>query len=366
VNVVITVASLGKEFGGPRDKALSLVDRLRDLGHHALVVGCGSREGPDDVGSIGSFHGTPIPRTLAPLRRAVFNADVVHVLGYRDPVGTAAAWTALGQNIPYLIEPVGMHRRRLRSCGIKWAFDAAIGKRLLGGARVVVATSALEAGELTADGVDASKIRVRANGVNLQEPHDPPRRGAFRGRAGIPAHVPLVLALGRITAKKGLVSLVRALAALPDCWGVLAGPDGRDGTLEALEGTRTQLGLQRVKILSTGLWGTAKFEALADADCFCLASATENFGVAPAEAACLGLPVVVSDQCGVAEWLDPQASRVVPYGDAAALSTALRDLLDPKAKGAAQAAAVQLKETLDWGRLARRQVEIYQEVLEGW
>jgi glycosyltransferase involved in cell wall biosynthesis len=257
-----------------------------------------------------------------------------------------------------------MHRRRLRSFGIKWAFDAAIGRRLVRSARAVVATSALEAGELTVDGVDAAKIRLRANGVNLEEPLDPPRRGAFRDQAGIPAHVPLVLALGRITAKKGLVNLVRALAGLPDCWGVLAGPDGRDGTLELLEATRAKLGLERVKILPAGLWDRAKFEALADADCFCLASATENFGVAPAEAACLGLPVVVSDQCGVAEWLDPEGSRVVPYGDAAALCTALRDLLDPKAKGAAQAAAVQLKERFDWGRLARRQVEIYREVLE--
>ena len=41
-----------------------------------------------------SFHGTPIPRSVGRLRSLVRGTDVVHVIGYRDPVGAIAARVA--------------------------------------------------------------------------------------------------------------------------------------------------------------------------------------------------------------------------------------------------------------------------------
>jgi glycosyltransferase involved in cell wall biosynthesis len=111
-----------------------------------------------------------------------------------------------------------------------------------------------------------------------------------------------------------------------------------------------------------GLWGDDKASAFADSDAFCLCSATENFGNAPAEAAALGLPVVVSDQCGVAEFLDAGAHRVVPYGDNAVLETALSDVLRPEIRTAAEAAAPALRSRLSWPAIAEQQAAIYQRL----
>lgn len=357
MRVLVTVPSLAPEYGGPAAKALQLRAALRSLGTEVELVGCGEEGLP----VLMRFHGTPVPRKLGPLLRAVRRSDVVHVLGYRDPVGSAAALGARRARVPYVLEPVGMHRRRLRSLGLKGAFDATIGRAVVRGAAAVVATSDLEARELLADGVDPRRVHVRPNGVDVDGLLPLSPRGSLRRRLGIPPDAPLVLALGRITAKKGLLGLAQALERLPSVWALVAGPDDGDGTLQALLEARRRRSLDERLVLHGGLWGSDKAQALADADAFCLPSATENFGNAAAEAAAVGLPVVVSDRCGVAEFLDPQASRVTPYGDVAALARAIREVTTPGVRRAARLAASLVREALDWQTLAGRQLEIYRE-----
>lgn len=340
------------------------------LGLHQVettLVGCGEGEsGECDLPILAHFHGTPIPRGLRILSDMVRDADVVHVIGYRDTVGTAAALAAHRRGIPYLLEPAGMHRRRLRSVRLKTVFDASIGRRLLDRAQVLIATSKLEARDLQEDGIPVDRIRVRPNGVDIDGMLPLPPRGSFRKRIGVPQESPMVLALGRIAAVKNLLGLAKAISDLPGVAAVIAGPDDRDGTLPEIRAIQKKLGLEeRLKIVPTGLWGRAKAEALADADCLCLPSATENFGNVAAEAACLGIPSVVSNMCGVAEHLDPAASRVVPYGDVRTLTSALHSVLaEPSVREAARSAAPSLRERLDWDAIAVKQVAIYQEALD--
>jgi glycosyltransferase involved in cell wall biosynthesis len=312
---------------------------------------------------MGSFHRTPVPGRLAPLAAAIAESDVVHILGYRDPLGTAAATLAQFSRVPYVVEPVGMHRRRIRSLGLKSAYDRVLGRRLISKAAFVVATSRLEASELAEDSVPMDRIQLRPNGVDVEDFLPLPPRGTLRGRAGVSADAPLILALGRIARGKGLLDMARALAALDGVCGVVAGPDAGDGTLYALLELRRRLGLRsRLVVIPKGLWGEEKAQAFADADVFCLPSVSENFGNAAAEAAACGLPVVLSDRCGVAEWLDPRATVVVPYGVPSALVQALEVALrEPMARAGEQVAGA-LAQALSWRDLARRQLEIYQSL----
>src|ERR1044072_8462726 len=100
-------------------------DALRRRGHEVAVVGTGNvvRPGVVSLPTAIRFHATPIPRRIAPLRDVVASADIVHVTALRDPVGLVAATTARRRHIPYVIEPAGMHRRRVRSGRIKAAYD---------------------------------------------------------------------------------------------------------------------------------------------------------------------------------------------------------------------------------------------------
>lgn len=369
LRIVLTIPDLGREFGGPLVTTRELADALRLLGNEVTVVGCGSAASAGEIGlpRLARFHATPIPARYAPLFKAVRRADVVHVVGLRDPVGTMAAAGAAWHRIPYVVEPAGMYPRKVRSLHLKWLFDTTLGRRLLGGAAAVVATSGFEAAELRAAGLPAHRVVVRPNGVVPGFVPLPPR-GALRQRLGIPDQAVLVLVLARLAAVKGLPVLARALVSAPGVYALVSGPDSGDGTLPALRSLQTRLGLgDRLKLIPGGLWGPDKAQALADADLYCLSSEYECFGLAAAEAACAGLPVVTSARCGVVGFLDPRSTRVLDAPTAVALGEAIAAMAAEIElwKARARAAASSVRATLSWDRIALRQASVYHRVRAG-
>jgi glycosyltransferase involved in cell wall biosynthesis len=362
MRVVLTVPSLAREFGGPVDVAAGLADALGRLGTSVRVIGAGEADGRGEGLPLATtVRGTPLPRSFRSLRSAIRHADMVHVLGYRDPVGTVAARSAASARVPYLLETCGMHRPRLRSVRAKRAFDAAIGRRVVEGAAFVIATSELERRELVQDGVDDTRIRTRLNGLTLPT-GDLPERGRIRSRFHVPPDAPLVLSLGRIARKKGLVDLVRAVVNLPSVYALIVGPDDADGTFDDVSHA-ARAGDGRVLVDRGGIWGPEKLAALVDADCFALPSMTENFGNAAAEAAAVGVPVVVTEECGIAEVLDLTAHRVVRVGRPDELGRAIGELVRPEARSRAAAAAGELRSLLDWTDLAEQQLALYRRAL---
>jgi len=359
--VLITVPSLAREFGGPVAKAAALAEALRERGHVVRVAGAGSAGEPGSIGlgRIGGFHGTPVPASFAPLRRAVAGADVVHVIGYRDPVGTVAAFHARRRRVPFVFEPVGMMRPRVRSFALKLWFDSTIGRLVRDGTGALIVTSSVERDDLERGSVDRLRVRVRPNGVSFDGLWPLPDRGPLRARLGIAADVPLVVTLARLAAIKQLPTLVRAVAAAPPLHVLIAGPDEGDGTLASLrEAARDPAVRGRIHVISGGLWGDDKASALAEADAFCLASDYESFGNAAAEAAGVGAPVVITHRCGVIDLLP--GAHVVEAEDPLALGAALQEAIGDKDRASSQAAEV--RERLSWATMAARQEAIYEEV----
>lgn len=359
MRVVITVPSLAREFGGPVAKAFALAAALRDRGLIVCVVGAGVSDEPGAIalGRRGGFHGTPMPASVAPLRRAVSGADVVHVLGFRDPVGTLAALEARRTGVAFVWEPVGMLEPRVRSLALKHGFDSTVGKLVRDGAQALIVTSSVERDDLARAGLDPSRAQVRPNGVSFDRLWPLPERGPLRLRLGIPTDAPLVVTLARLSAIKRLPTLVRAVGVSPPMNLLIAGPDQEDGTLTSIREAAHDPGVhERVRIEPRGLWGADKAAALAEADAFCLASSYESFGTAAAEAAGVGVPVVLSDRCGVKDVL-PQA-RVVPTDDdVVALASAVRAAVQDRA--IASAGAERVRARLSWETLAADQEAIY-------
>ena len=94
MRIVVTVPSLAAEFGGPTGKVFPLAQEVRDLGHDVRIVGVGQSRQAVGLPSLASFHGTPVPRSVRALERLIRRADVIHIIGFRDPVGSAAAIAA--------------------------------------------------------------------------------------------------------------------------------------------------------------------------------------------------------------------------------------------------------------------------------
>ncbi|MEM9783394.1 MAG: glycosyltransferase family 4 protein [Pseudomonadota bacterium] len=219
----------------------------------------------------------------------------------------------------------------------------------------VIATSYTTARTLIADyGVAAMRITVAPPGTRRPRPR--PARMSVRGDQGGPVKL---LSIGSLVPRKGMTTLLDALADVPPNWHLTAiGSTDRDPDhAAALMAKARDLGLDGRITWAGALPRAAVEDALATHDLFVLASRHEGFGMAYAEAMMAGLPVVGCDAGAVAEATGGGAC-LVPPDDPAALSAALTPLLREPAKRAAlaehgAAAAARLPDWRDtWTRVA--------------
>ena len=361
-------------FGGPIPVTRELTERLAAHGHEVSVVTTtlvdlhsrpSSQTRTETHGGVRvTYLSTPIsyrwmgitpslPLALERLERP----DVVHVLGFRDPISTGVAAWAWLRRVPYVFEPLGMFEPRLRKVPLKRALDATLYRGVAGGAAAVVVSSEREAGHVRDGGVHVDRVRVRGNG--FPDPDSMPgSRGVLRGELGIPEAAPIALYAGRIASGKGIDHLLAAARELTDLHLVLVGPDDRHGTIDQVRAAETT---GRVHTLEP----TAEppLHLYPDADVLCLPSAGESFGMAAAEAAAAGTPVVVTDRCGIASFFQEGEALVVPYS-AAALTDALRRLLtDEGLRRSLSAGGVAAARRNSWEHVTAHQEEIYREAI---
>ena len=203
-----------------------------------------------------------------------------------------------------------------------------MGKALLQNAARVIATSDIERQELLEGGIPAAKLAIRYNGIDVSSCTPLPPRGTFRSKWKIPSEQPLILFLSRLIPRKGADILIEAFAqACPESgYLVIAGPEGEVGYRAYLE-KRTRESSVEARVLFTGpLYDEDKKAALADADVFALPSRYENFGNAVAEAVASGVPVIVTNSCGIHSLVGGRAGLVIAPNKEE-LADALRQLI---------------------------------------
>jgi glycosyltransferase involved in cell wall biosynthesis len=367
-------------FGGPVQVVRALVEGFVARGHSVEVITSSlvelGRPGARRTSSV-ELDGARIIRAATPARfrwlgmtptvprllNELERPDIVHIFGFRDPVGTFVARWCQRERVPYVFEALGMFTPKLRKVVAKRVLDATVYRAVARRATTLVAASSREADEYARAGAPPPPVVVRPNGFPAPMPQ-PPRPGRLRRLLGLGAQDPLVLSLGRIAHGKGLELVLAAASELPDSVHVaFVGPDDRHGAAEDLRRLRRTLGLtERVHFVEP-LGPSPPLDVYADADVFVLASAHENFGLVAAEAAAAGTPSVVSDRCGVAEFLGAQAALIVPY-DVEAVRNAIARLLDDEdlrrrlGDGGREVAAEH-----GWSRIVDQQEALYREIL---
>jgi glycosyltransferase involved in cell wall biosynthesis len=249
---------------------------------------------------------------------------------------------------------------RLRKVRLKRLLDGSLLHWLPQSAAAVVVTSEHERRQVIAAGGPIERIVVRGNGFPSPESMPAPI-GMLREELGLRS--PLILYVGRIADGKGIELLLEALRRLPQASLALIGPDDGHSVSakveEALRDPATKDRLRRVEPTGRplGLYG--------EADVFVLPSAGESFGMVAAEAAAAGTAVVVTDRCGVAEWLGDDGALVVPY-DADAVCDAVRRVLEDDAlRHRLEVGGRAAARRASWSVMADRQEAIYREALAG-
>jgi glycosyltransferase involved in cell wall biosynthesis len=251
--------------------------------------------------------------------------DIAHLHACRNLPGVIAARQLRDAGVPYVLAPNGtapnIESRRLA----KRAFDLLMGDGVARHASRILAVTDVERRQLLEAGVDAGRIRVVPNPLDLAEFDRPGTPGAFRARHGIVG--PLVAFLGKITPRKRVDLLIRAFAGLPqtDATLVIAGNDMGAGAaaVRAAAATGTAPRTRFVGLLK----GHERLQLLADADVVVYPSEHEIFGLVPLEALLVGTPVVVADDSGCGEVIGATGGGLVVPGSEDALRQAIDAVL---------------------------------------
>jgi glycosyltransferase involved in cell wall biosynthesis len=168
------------------------------------------------------------------------------------------------------------------------------------------------------------------------------RRAAIRQELGLHSG-PVLLYVGRLTAAKGLDTLLRAFQQVPGTTAgepqlLLVGDGEQRGELQRLAAALGVAG--KVRFIGSRPWDDLP-ALYAAADLFVLPSRFEPWGAVVNEAIACGLPVIVTDQVGCAPDLVHPGENgwIVPADDVEALASAFAEALANPARLAAMGAA---------------------------
>jgi phosphatidylinositol alpha-mannosyltransferase len=341
--------------GGVQAQVLGLARSLRSLGHEVRVLAPCDGPPPDaGVTPLGksvplAANGSVAPiapdpacalRTMRALRDEEF--DVVHLQEPLVPGPTVTSLLVSDRPV------VGTFHR----AGASTAYTAfrPIAKGLA--KRLAVRCAVSEDARATAVDAVGGEYELVFNGIEVDR---------FAKADPISVDGPSILFLGRHEPRKGLGTLLEALAHLPSDVRVLVASDGpQTAELRARFG-----GDDRIEWLGR-ISDEEKIARLRGADVFCApALMGESFGVVLLEAMAAGTAVVASDLDGYRNVATHDRDAVLaPVGDAGGLADALRAVLGDDARRAALVAAGSRRaESFSMNELARLYLERYATVL---
>jgi phosphatidylinositol alpha-1,6-mannosyltransferase len=304
------------------------------------------------------------------------NFDVLHCGNIR-PVGYAVALAHFTRRVPYLVYVNGADLLREMEATNRSFRRRIGGRKILGGASGIVATSAW-VGTLAQDAMrefgiaSPPPIGVFDLGTDpvFFHPSRDTRRLRTKWRIG---NAPLILTVARIIPHKGQDIVIQAVASLSKDFPALryaivgVGPD--EARLRDLAGS---LGMTDKVIFAGALSDEDVAEAYATSTIYAGLSRVEEgihaegFGISFLEAAASGLPSVAGDSGGVRSAVrDGKSGIVVPPGDVGAVASAFRTLLTDESKRAemGRAGRVLVETYYNWDRVARDTREFTSDVL---
>jgi glycosyltransferase involved in cell wall biosynthesis len=324
---VVSLLNPDGAYGGPARVALNTSAEIIRRGHDVTVaaatrgypVGSSTLDGvPVELFDArmlmptNKFYGMGAPDLSRWFRANGRDYDVVHIHFARDLVVLPIAMSARRQRIPYVLQTHGMVIPSQHP--LSAPLDVTCTRRALHDAGAVCYLTAQEKGQLTT--VAGSRLRLFELGNGVPEYAGPPRRSG----------PPEVLFAARLASRKkplAFVAMARMLLTSGQraCF-TLLGPDGGQGSAV------TAATVAHPSINWDGAVEPSELPArMAAANVFVLPSVREPYPMAVLEAMSVGLPVVVTDDCGLAPMVDRTGCGIVTDPSPPSLAAAVGKLL---------------------------------------
>lgn len=367
-------------YGGPIKSVHGLCQSLVKLGHEVHVFTT-NVDGPHNLDvklnrpvdvdgvKVWYFPSTYLRRLYwAPamskkLREKIRYFEIVHLHSlFLWPTWTAARCAAR-HGIPYLLSPRGMLVKDLiekRGYWRKTLWINLIERHTMAAASALHATSDLEADEAKKFELRLPPIIVVPNGIEAADTNNNQLSPTIKE---IIQKQNLILYLGRISWKKGLERLVKAMVHVPRGHLIIAGNDDEDYTRK-LKQLIDQNNLN-ARVTFVGLVdGQNKNALLNAAKMLVLPSYSENFGNVVVEAMQVGCPVVITPEVGLAHIVEEAGAGIVSQGEPELLAEAINKLFnDVKLRSQMSDSGRKLVETcFSWDVVGREMQEHYRTI----
>lgn len=264
------------------------------------------------------LHFSPQMRNF--IKNNIKNFDIVHLHEYRGIPNLYVKYYAKKNNIPYIIQPHGsfplvITNQTTKMTISKFIMDRLFFNSVLKGTSKIIALTSEEKELFKIEGFEELDINIIPNGVDLIEYENLPQKNNFKRRIGLNDNEKIILFLGRLDKTKGLTMLLDAFFDLKknmtDVKLVIVGPDF--GVLNNLIVKIKELGIENDCILPGPLYQKDKLEAYVDAEVVVIPSIYESFSVTTVESCACGTPVIVTENCGIKDYVENEVGFVVKF-----------------------------------------------------
>ena len=332
---VVTLVTPDGAFGGPVRVAMNQAKALREAGHDVVVAGAqrGFRSPPESEEGVTlklfpafcaipmtGFAGLVSPGLLRWLWRNIATFDIVHIHLARDLVTLPAAWITRRARVPYVLQPHGMIDESPKLAAA--VLDRVLTATIVKAAHATFYLTETEHISLMELFGSAENFVPVQNGVPYQPNYLHNHGDRLR-----------ILFLGRLHERKSPMAFVEmAIDVLERGFDVefsLVGAD--EGEAQAVVRRVSESGWS-----SRISWGgasspTAALECLMDSEVYVLSSRDDVYPMSVLEAMSLGVPVVVTPGCGLAEAIASNGTGLVTDGTVAGLSDAVVRMIESRA-----------------------------------
>ena len=305
------------------------------------------------------------------LKQEIKNFDLVHITSTFLSASTLGAYYAKKFNKPYIISPRGNLMKEpleRKSPFKKRIYISLIEKKNLASASAIHFTTELEKKEYAEEKLPLKRAIVIYNSIEKEIAGNDVSQVKFREKYGIGENEKIVLSLGRLNWKKGLDTLIPAFAQVvreePEALLVIAGPD-EERYKKNIQLLITNYHLQDKVVFTGELLDKERCIAYKSASVFVLPSYSENFGMAVVEAMYFGLPIVITENVGIAPDVAKMNAGFVIKKDVDELSRAILEILADQnlAKKMGEAGKKLVQEEFSGEKVAEKWIRAYTDLV---